>query len=65
MADAGMVVRPALHGLLTVFGLAPVVYAVWTAFQVTPVVGPTYFSPVENSTAVVTDYRSTRRPATC
>ncbi|HYY10174.1 MAG TPA: sugar ABC transporter permease [Kineosporiaceae bacterium] len=43
--------------LLTVFGLAPVVYAVWTAFQVTPVVGPTYFSWVDNFTAVVADYR--------
>lgn len=43
--------------LLTVFGLAPVVYALWTAFQVTPVVGPTHFSLVENFTAVVTDYR--------
>lgn len=43
--------------LLTVFGLAPVVYAVWTAFQVTPVVGPTYFSWADNFSAVVTDYR--------
>jgi len=43
--------------LLTVFGLAPVGYAVWTSFQVTPVIGPAYLSPVENFTAVVTDYR--------
>lgn len=43
--------------LLTVFGVAPVLYAVWTSFQVTPVVGPDRFSLVENFAAVLTDYR--------
>lgn len=43
--------------LLVVFGLVPVGYAVVTAFSVTPVVGPSYFSPIENFAAVLGDYR--------
>lgn len=43
--------------LLVVFGLAPAAYGIYTAFQVTPVVGPTYFSLTDNFAAVLTDYR--------
>lgn len=43
--------------LLVVFGLVPVGYAIVTAFAVTPVIGPTYFSPIENFVAVLGDYR--------
>ncbi|PQZ50938.1 MULTISPECIES: carbohydrate ABC transporter permease [unclassified Microbacterium] len=43
--------------LLVVFGIIPVVYAVVTAFFVTPVIGPTYFSLIDNFVAVLSDYR--------
>lgn len=43
--------------LLVAFGLVPVGYAIITAFVVTPVVGPTYLSPIDNFTAVLGDYR--------
>lgn len=46
--------------LLTAFGIAPVVYALWTSFQVTPVIGPTTFSLTENFASVVSDYRIRR-----
>ena len=46
--------------LLTAFGIAPVVYALWTSFQVTPVIGPTTFSLTENFASVVGDYRIRR-----
>lgn len=43
--------------LLVVFGLAPALYGIFTAFQVTPVVGPSYISITENFAAVLSDYR--------
>lgn len=43
--------------VLILFGLIPVGYAIVTAFVVTPVVGPTYLSPIDNFVAVLTDYR--------
>lgn len=43
--------------LLAVFGLIPVVYGIWTAFQVTPVIGNSYFSFTRNFADVLGDYR--------
>lgn len=43
--------------LLVAFGVVPVIYAIVTAFFVTPVVGPTYFSLLDNFAAVLADYR--------
>ena len=42
---------------LVAFGLVPVLYAIYIAFQVTPVVGASYFSPVENFIDVLKDNR--------
>jgi multiple sugar transport system permease protein len=43
--------------LLVAFGIAPVLYALWTSFQVTPVIGPSTFSLTENYSAALGDYR--------
>ena len=43
--------------LLLLFGVAPAAYGIYTAFVVTPVVGDSYFSLVQNFTDVLGDYR--------
>ena len=43
--------------LLVVFGLAPIAYAIYSSFIVTPVIGSSYFSFTQNFTDVFADNR--------
>jgi multiple sugar transport system permease protein len=43
--------------LLLLFGVAPAIYGLYQAFLVTPIIGESYFSVVDNFVAVLSDFR--------